>query len=400
MKYIKEPEKQIPVLSEYDTFVAGGGIAGISAALAAARNGAKVLLAEREFLLGGLATLGLVTIYLPLCDGLGRQVSFGIAEELLRLSVKHGYAGKYCPCWLENGTKDERRKKRFEVQFNPYVFGIEAEQLLRANGVDLLYGTSVCGTITENCRIAYVILENKSGRNAVRVKNVIDATGDADIAMQSGEATVLFKQGNVPASWCYVTENGKFELKPIGFCDIPDSQKTKEQLKNDKASMRFSGLDASELTRLMLYSHKTLLNEFLKSGGVSPEHTISSVAAIPQIRMTRRIDGAYTQNDDKCHFEYTDSVGLFSDWRKPGPVYELPFSALYGKRISNLITAGRCISVTEAMWDITRVIPVCAVSGQAAGTAAAITESFADVNITELQGLLRNAGVKLHESEL
>ena len=176
-----------------------------------------------------------------------------------------------------------------------------------------------------------MILENKSGRNAVRVKNLIDATGDADIAMQSGEATVLFKQGNVPASWCYVTENGKFELKPIGFCDIPDSQKTKEQLKNDKASMRFSGLDASELTRLMLYSHKTLLNEFLKSGGVSPEHTISSVAAIPQIRMTRRID---------------------------------------------------------------------AVSGQAAGTAAAITESFADVNITKLQGLLRNAGVKLHESEL
>ena len=186
----------------------------------------------------------------------------------------------------------------------------------------------------------------------------------------------------------------------IGFCDIPDSQKTEKQLKNDKSSMRFSGLDSSELTNLMLYSHKTLLNEFLKSGDVSPEHTISSIATIPQIRMTRRINGVYTLDDNECHREYPDSTGLFSDWRKAGPVYELPFSALYGKKISNLITAGRCISVTDAMWDITRAIPVCAVSGQAAGTAAAITDNFADTDIKKLGLLLRSAGVKLHEKEL
>ena len=400
MDYVKEPERQITVIGEYDTFVAGGGIAGISAALAAARNGAKVLLAEREFLLGGLATLGLVTIYLPLCDGFGRQVSFGIPEELLRLSVKHGYEGKYCPCWLDGGTADERRKKRFEVQYNPYVFAIEAEQLLTANGVELLYGTVVSDTITDNGKITYIILENKSGRSAVKVKNVIDSTGDADICRQSGENTVIFKQGNVPASWCYVTENGKFTLRQIGYCDIPDSHKTEEQLKNDRSSLRFLGLDAAELTRLVQYSHKTLLSDFLKNGKVSPERTISSVAVIPQIRMTRRIDGAYTQDDNEIHREYSDSVGLFSDWRKPGPVYELPFSVLYGKKISNLITAGRCISVTDAMWDITRVIPVCAVSGQAAGTAAAISDCFADTDIKRLQTLLKRSGVKLHEKEL
>lgn len=400
MNCIKEPEKLTPVLREYDTAVAGGGIAGISAALAAARNGSKTLLIEREFMLGGLATAGLVTIYLPLCDGMGKQVSFGIAEELLRLSVKHGYEGKYCPEWLNGGTIEERRKKRFEVQYNPYVFAIEAEQLLKSAGVTILYGTSVCDTVTENGRITHLITENKSGRSAVKLKNVIDTTGDADICKLSGESTAVFGQGNVPAAWSYVTENGKFTLKQLGVCDIPDSQKTEEELNADKSSLRFTGLDADELTELVQYSHKTLLDDFLKNGGVSPERTISSIATIPQIRMTRRIDGVFTQDDSETDREYTDSVGLFSDWRKAGPVYEMPFSALYGKKISNLITAGRCISVTDPMWDITRVIPVCAVSGQAAGTAAAITDNFADTDIKRLQKLLKSTGVVLHEKEL
>ena len=88
-RYIKE-ELQIPLWSVSDVVVAGGGIAGISAALAAARNGAKVLLIEKQCILGGLATAGLVTIYLPLCDGRGNQMSYGIAEELFHLSISQG----------------------------------------------------------------------------------------------------------------------------------------------------------------------------------------------------------------------------------------------------------------------------------------------------------------------
>ena len=82
MKIINE-QLSTEVKNSCDVLVAGGGFAGISAALAAARNGADVLLLEREYILGGLGTAGLVTIYLPLCDGMGNQVSFGIAEELL-----------------------------------------------------------------------------------------------------------------------------------------------------------------------------------------------------------------------------------------------------------------------------------------------------------------------------
>ena len=400
MDYIIEPERKIPVKAEYDTVVAGGGIAGIAAATAAARGGARVLLIEKQYMPGGLATAGLVTIFLPLCDGMGRQVTFGIAEELLRLSVRHGYEGKYPSAWLENGSYSEKAKQRFEVQYNPYIFAIETEKLLKAAGVDILFGTFVCEACVSDGKIRHIITENKSGRTAVALKNIIDCSGDADICRLAGENTIVFSQGNVPASWYYSVEAGENKLKMLGFSDIPDSQKTAEQLENSKSSLRFIGLEADELSDLTLYSHSVLLDDFLKRGRDTPRCSLSSIAATPQIRMTRRIDGKYTQDDTEMHKEYNDSVGLFSDWRKPGPVYELPFGTLTGRKITNLLAAGRCISVTDAMWDITRVIPVCALSGQAAGTAAAMTDNFDGIDINKLQDNLKLNGVVLHESKL
>lgn len=91
---------------------------------------------------------------------------------------------------------------------------------------------------------------------------------------------------------------------------------------------------------------------------------------------------------------------MVSDWRKRGPVYEVPFRTLYSKTIKNLITAGRCTSVTDSMWDIMRVIPCCAVTGQAAGTAAALTDDFSTLDISALQAALTTDGVVLHEQDL
>lgn len=98
--------------TKYNT-VAGGGIAGIAAALASSRNGAKVILIEKQCALGGLAILGLITIYLPLCDGMGKQVIYGIGEELLRLSIKYGYEDNYPNAWLDNNNIEERKKTAF-----------------------------------------------------------------------------------------------------------------------------------------------------------------------------------------------------------------------------------------------------------------------------------------------
>ena len=131
-----------------------------------------------------------------------------------------------------------------------------------------------------------------------------------------------------------------------------------------------------------------------------PDFQPVTMPTIPQIRMTRRIVGAQTPDAAQMHQYMGDSIGMVGDWRKRGPVYEIPFGSLYGRRIRNVITAGRCISVTDAMWDITRVIPVCAVTGEAAGCAAAMTDDFQGLAVERLQGKLREKGIPLHEQDL
>lgn len=399
--YINEPARSTPVTHECDVLVCGGGIAGAAAALAAARQGAKVILLEREYALGGLATLGLITIYLPICDGMGRQVSFGVAEELLRLSVKHGCESGTLTPWLTGGSGDALRKERFLTKYNPWLYAIELEKLLCASGVTILYGSAVCGVDMRGDKLAHVIIENKSGRSAVAVKSVVDATGDADVCSLAGEATRMFKQGNLLAGWYYVSGGSGYFLRTVGYADIPDSKKSPERLAADSALTRYPGIGGDELSRQVIDSHAQTLEAFLADGGYHrKDHAPASIAMVPQVRMTRCVVGEYVQDDTETHREYADSVGMFADWRKAGPVYELPFSALHGKRVKNLICAGRCISGTDAMWDITRVIPVCAVSGEAAGTAAAMSDDFTSIDIPELQRRLTEAGVKLHESEL
>ena len=102
----------------------------------------------------------------------------------------------------------------------------------------------------------------------------------------------------------------------------------------------------------------------------------------------------------EMHTYFEDSVGLIGDWRKRGPVYEVPFRTLYCGKVKNLIAAGRCTSVTDSMWDIMRVIRCCAVTGQAAGTATAMTDDFSALDISALQEELKHNGVVLHEKDL
>lgn len=383
----------------YDIAVCGGGFAGISAALAAAREGKKVVLFEKQYILGGLGTAGLVTIYLPLCDGCGRQVSFGVAEELLRLSVKYGAEARYPANWLDGkGTRTEK-DDRFEVQYNAQLFAILAEQLLIANGVDILYGSYVVGVETENHKINRLYVESKSGKEAFVVRSVVDATGDCDVANFADAPTDVFKQGNVLAAWYYYSNEKGYNLQMLGASDVPENEKTGKEEK-PLIGRRFKGLDGKELSEMTCLSHKTTLEHWLKKRETDSTAVISTIATIPQIRMTRKIVGEYTLSHTEEHAYFEDSIGMVSNWKKRGPVYEVPFRTLYCKEVKNLIVAGRCTSVNETLWDVMRVIPCCAVTGQAAGTAAALTDDFTELDVRTLQSVLKKNGVVLHEKDL
>ena len=404
-KYV-EPARELTVTEETDVLVAGGGIAGVAAAMAAARNGAKVTLVEREYLLGGLATLGLIAIYLPLDDGLGNQVIHGIGEELFRLSIRHGCEGPYPKAWLENGSAEERKKMRFITQFNPHIFALDMEKTLKELGVTVLYGTLITSVVKNGNSIAGVVIENKSGRSVITCKTVVDCTGDADVAFQAGAETALHEGGNGIASWYYYFTEGKVRLKMFGLADVPPSKTPPTEKRGDNpygnvtvtslTQTRFSGVDGAELSRAVQEAHAKMFDDILANREKQADYAPVTVSTIPLVRMSRRIAGEYTMDESENRKGFEDSIGLTGDWRKPGPCFELPFRTLYSSKVPNLICAGRNISVTDSLWDVTRVIPPCAVTGQAAGTAAAMTDDFSKLDVKELQSVLEKANVKLH----
>ena len=397
--YINETLKT-EVKKEYDVIVCGGGFGGISASLASARMGKKTLLLEKMYMLGGLGTAGIVTIYLPLCDGYGRQVSFGIAEELLRFSISEGCEARYPENWLCGvGTRTEY-DKRFEVQYNPHIFAMKIEKLLLDEGVDIMYGTYAVGVNKNDDKIEHIIVENKSGRYAYKTKSVVDATGDCDIALFADAPTDTFEQGNILAAWYYSLGKDGYNLRIHGAADIPDEEKNGGNEIKRLVDRHFSGLDAEEISEMVCLSHTSTFNDIIKRRKEDPDYIPVTMASMPQIRMTRKIVGEYVLANGEMHKYFEDSIGMVSNWKKRGPVYEVPFGTLYSSKVKNLICAGRCTSTDQTLWDVMRVIPCCAVTGEAAGTAAAMTDDFTTLDIKELQKILVRNGVVLHENDL
>lgn len=395
-----EQTVKVTPAGSYEVAVCGGGIAGIAAALAAARQGKKTILFEKGYMLGGLAMAGLITIYLPLCDGYGKQVSFGIAEELFRLSIQHGAEDRYPENWLDNvGTRTEK-DKRFLVRYNAQVFALLAEQILLENGVDVLYGSYVVDVMKKGDKIDTLVVESKSGRCGYQVGSVVDATGDCDVALFAGAPTDTYQEGNKLAAWYYYAGQDGFDL-----CQLvsAESQELVDKAKNGNRFLlptKFPGITGEEQSEMVQLTHERTLEHFLKMREKDPSYWIATMPTVPLVRMTRKLIGEYVQHDTEMHAYFADSIGMVSDWRKRGPVYEVPFRTLYSKSVPNLIVAGRITSCTEAMWDIMRVIPCCAVTGQAAGTAAAMTDDFGALDVTALQRQLEKDGVILHEKDI
>ena len=218
--------------------------------------------------------------------------------------------------------------------------------------------------INKDNKIEYLTVANKTGKTDYYIDSVIDATGDADIAKFAGAPTETYKPGNLLAAWYYFTDAEGYKLKILGGSrmpkKLPDDAKVCEMYLN-----RYSALEAEELSLMTRLSHEQILHDWLKRRENDPEAVVSTIATIPQVRMTRRIIGDYTLTYDEMHKHFDDSIGMVSDWRKRGPIFEVPFATLFNSSVKNLIMAGRCTSVDDELWDVMRVIPCCAVTGQA-----------------------------------
>lgn len=385
---------------ECDTVVCGGGASGTAAALSALREGNSVILIEREYMTGGLATAGLVNIYLPLDDGMGHQVSFGIAEELLKLAMTAPVSknsAEELRIWTEKHTAEERAEAaRFKAEFNPWIYAVKCEQLLIKNGIRLLYGATVCGVVKNGSLIEAVICEGKDGRFAVKTSAVVDATGDADIAYMAGEETVINESGNPVAAW-YGVYDGKNApgIKTLGVCDSADG--SDGMLLSSKRS---TGIGPEALTEMTFQSHKYMLLDFEKIREGCDDAAISCIPVIPQVRMTRMIKGRDTLEADDDHRDRAQSVGLIGAWNKRGPAYAIPLGALSCMNTDNLFAAGRCISVCEDVWDFTRVIPACAVTGEAAGAAAALFAAKHETGYSAVRKVLSKRGIPLEFEDI
>ena len=384
---MKTEKKNTP--AQYDVVVCGGGIAGIAAALSAARTGARTILVEREYVLGGLATLGLIVIYLPLCDGSGVQMSGGIAEELLRLSIENG-PGEVPPAWQDpQASTAERKMQRFALRYNAATLAINAEQALLTAGVKLLYAAHISGVRTEQNKLCAVIVESKTGPAEIRGHSFVDATGDADLCFFAGEPTIS-DPANRRTGWFFSYDGSQIKLYQLT-----------DPLQGDPppGSRFYSGTDLDDISQHCIDGRQMISEQLkqLRQNGNTAIYPLL-IPSFHGLRMTRRLAGPI-EFSDHLHQDvwFADTIGMIGNWKENGKRYSLPYRAIKAVNIENLYAAGRCISADESGWDLTRVIPSCAVTGQAAGAAAAIQSATGkEPSIEKLQPLLRKQGVLLN----
>lgn len=176
MTTIGYKKNDVPVSYETDVLVVGGGLGGVAAALAAARAGASVILAERNMYLGGVATAGMCcSVYNCLCTQSGEVAVSGIPLEIVdALACRADGPGK---SW-----KKHKGHIIYDVEKAKLILG----ELLEQAGVSVLYGLPVCGAIMEGSRVCGAFVAGRNGIEAIRARNVVDASGDADMAYHAG----------------------------------------------------------------------------------------------------------------------------------------------------------------------------------------------------------------------
>ena len=379
----------------YDVIVVGGGVAGIAAAVAASRRGAKTLLMEKTVALGGLATIGLISWYEPICDGAGKQMISGISEELIRLSVKYGLED-LPEKWGGDGKFARPNDERFATHYSPTVFALALVDYLEENGVDLRFDTWATWPEMENGICKGIYTETVGGIEFFPARFVVDASGDATVCHRAGVPTELGENYLTYVAHHLTPEGGEkaaegnfnkarkwhMEGSSLSGKGHPEGMKT----------LRCESAD--DVTKFVVLGGKRALNRIKERGKHGGD--IMTTPAMPQYRKIRRIIGEYEFDGSENEVKFENAVGSMGDFRKRGQHFQLPYTTLYNKSFPNLFAAGRIISATGEGWEITRVIPVAAMSGEAAGAAAALCiQTGTDANtlsVPLLQKSLKESG--------
>lgn len=440
---ILEQSRQIDVFREADVIVAGGGPAGIGAAVAAARAGAETILLERYGHLGGMATGGLVILIPHMSDGTRDQQITGICQEWIdRLDA---LGGAIHPDRGELGSADKALAEKWRNYFafvvndrirqsvyvDPELLKCVLNDLVEEAGVKLLLHSWGCRAITDGSHVRGVIFESKSGRRAVLGKVIIDATGDGDILatagaqyeggmdseLRSSMLAVVFRLGNTdfrkfcafrdqePEAWKDITARifalGNFRLLPF-----PTHRNDVVWMNNwvpRRNCLNIEDLTWTEVTvrKVMRSTHDILKKDV---PGFEDSFILDTASQIGT-RGSRRLSGEYTvtREDVSQGKTHDDVIALFPSIQPiPHPLVQIPYRSLVPRDIEGLLVAGRCYSSDAPANNLTNLIPHCVAMGQAAGLAAVLSVedgvNVRSVDYQVLQKRLMDQGVVLPDN--
>jgi len=406
MRTIREPARDIPIAAECDVAVLGGGPGGLVAAIAAARSGAKTLLVEQYGFLGGMATAGLMTSF----NGFRNerppnhiQTVRGLAQELVDRLLD---AGGACACTAHGHFGELARGEcPYAVSFDPEMLKVVALEMLLEAGVEVRLHTHFSASVTEGRNVSAAIVERKSGREAVRARVYVDATGDGDLAARAGAryeqaetsgqrmmaVTLMYRAAGLPEP---TPEDPRLWINGVTTFWGPSVSGVDGSNADDLAAAEIE-------TRRALPEHLARLRER------HPEAKLVATATNVGVRETRRILGLYTITEDDALTgrPQQDSIAVSSN---PVPNYygkrffldhlgfEISYRSLVPADLDNVLLAGRCISASQPAFQSARsMAPNMAIS-QAAGTAAAMAAKAgcrpAEVEVAALQGRLIEDG--------
>ncbi len=411
MQTIQETARETRVWQETEVLVCGGGPAGVGAALAAARTGAKTVLLENQICLGGMATAGMVNRLGPYHD----QQQFilrGIPWEVLQCLVDRGLAQDPIVC-------PRRDWCNYWLVFDPEGMKKVLDELVLDAGVTVAFDTRITAPVMDGDRIRGVITESKSGRQAVLARVVIDATGDGDVAARAGAPfelgrdgdgllqpmTTFFKCLNMdwPTARAYALEHHA-ELverarEEVGndfvLAGTDNYLHAEETYFNCLHEHDADGTKTEDISRAATALRRKLWGNLdVLRRHVPGCENISLITSAPAmgVRETRRINGEYqlTIDDVLNARQFDDQVyryACFVDIHEPRPggksehadrnpppgqSYGVPYRCLLPQGVEQLLVAGRCLSATHDALASVRMMPSCMAMGQAAGTAAAL----------------------------